>query len=295
MQGWVKLHRKLTEWEWYTDVPTKTLFIHLLLVANHELKFWRGQPIDRGELVTSVSILSKETGLSKQQVRTALDKLTNSNQIEKTSTNRYTFIKVLSYAIYQGSADDEQQTINKPVNKPRNKPSNKQITSQATSKKNTDNALGCAIIDTCKNNEQQTNNEQSNKPINKPINKPHNNKQEVRSKEYKNNIKDIYNEKELKKLVDTRFNNVELRSCLYKFIQMRNKKKKPLSDSALVRQLNNLERLSADTNEQIEIVTLATDNFWSGFWPLKKEGTDNGQNNIQSPTRSNGKEYEILG
>jgi hypothetical protein len=42
MNGYIKLHRKLVDWEWYTDIPTKTLFIHLLLVANHKPNKWRG-------------------------------------------------------------------------------------------------------------------------------------------------------------------------------------------------------------------------------------------------------------
>lgn len=32
--NFVKLSRKMLNWEWYTDVNTKTLFIHCLLRAN---------------------------------------------------------------------------------------------------------------------------------------------------------------------------------------------------------------------------------------------------------------------
>ncbi len=110
MQGWIKLHRKLTEWEWYTDIPTKTLFIHLLLVVNHEPKKWRGKLIGVGEKVTSISRLAEETGLSVRQVRTALDKLIESKEIDTQATHQYTLVKVLNYAIYQDKAVDERQT-----------------------------------------------------------------------------------------------------------------------------------------------------------------------------------------
>lgn len=33
-QGWVKAYRQLLDWEWYTDVPTFKLFLHLLLIVN---------------------------------------------------------------------------------------------------------------------------------------------------------------------------------------------------------------------------------------------------------------------
>ena len=47
-QGFILLHRKLLEWEWYTDHNTKMVFIHCLLKANFEKKEWRGVVIERG-------------------------------------------------------------------------------------------------------------------------------------------------------------------------------------------------------------------------------------------------------
>ena len=40
--GWIKLHRKFLKWEWYSDINTKSLFLHLLLTANHKDKQWQG-------------------------------------------------------------------------------------------------------------------------------------------------------------------------------------------------------------------------------------------------------------
>ena len=40
--GWIKLYSKFLEWEWYTDVNTKAVFIHLLLTANYEQKKMEG-------------------------------------------------------------------------------------------------------------------------------------------------------------------------------------------------------------------------------------------------------------
>lgn len=99
--SWVKLYRKITEWEYYKDIPTKVLFIHLMIKVNHEEKEWRGIKINRGEVLTSRSKLSHETGLSEQQVRRAIIHLQNNQQITSKTTSRYTVIKLNSYDCYQ--------------------------------------------------------------------------------------------------------------------------------------------------------------------------------------------------
>lgn len=113
MQGYVMLHRKILDWEWYTDVNTKTLFIHLLLIANHRTHKWRGNEIKRGECVTSIGNLSMQTGLSVQNVRTALKNLEKTGDITIKSTNKNTLIMVVKYDIYQS----DQQTTNNQLTK----------------------------------------------------------------------------------------------------------------------------------------------------------------------------------
>lgn len=116
MEGnFIVLLRKITEWEWYTDIPTKTLFLHLLLTANFKPNRWQGQTIKRGELITSVSSLSEQTGLSVQQVRTALNKLKSTGEISVKSTNRFTLVTVHNYGKYQDYEKAEQQTNNKRI------------------------------------------------------------------------------------------------------------------------------------------------------------------------------------
>ncbi len=56
--GWIKLHRQFTDWEWYTDHNTLIVFIHCLLKANHKDRKWRGEIIKRGEFFTGLEKFS---------------------------------------------------------------------------------------------------------------------------------------------------------------------------------------------------------------------------------------------
>ena len=126
MEGWIKIHRSILKWEWYDDINTFRVFIHLLLTANHESKKWRGIRIRRGQMVTSVANLGKSTGLSAQSVRTSLTKLKSTNELTIKSTNIYTIITICKYEYYQ----DIKKDINKQDIKLTNKrPTNEQQTS----------------------------------------------------------------------------------------------------------------------------------------------------------------------
>ena len=114
--GFIKLHRQMIKWEWYTDIPTKVLFIHLLFSANHEAQKWRGIEIKRGQLISSYKHLAEECGLSVQQVRTALKKLESTQEVTSQSTSQNTVITIKNYDKYQANnkqITNEQQTSNK--------------------------------------------------------------------------------------------------------------------------------------------------------------------------------------
>lgn len=74
-EGFINLHRKILDWEWYDDNNVKIVFIHLLLTTNWTKAKWHGIEILPGQRITSREILATETGLSVRQVRTALEKL----------------------------------------------------------------------------------------------------------------------------------------------------------------------------------------------------------------------------
>jgi hypothetical protein len=117
VEGWIKLHRKFVNWEWFTDSKTSHLFLYLLLSANHEDKNWRGQNIKRGQLITGRKSLSEKTGLSEQVVRTSLNKLKSTNEITIKTTNKNSVITVLNYDLYQNKTTINQQSNQQITNK----------------------------------------------------------------------------------------------------------------------------------------------------------------------------------
>lgn len=133
--GWIKLHRKILDWEWFTSPSTLQLFIYLLLRANKEDKKWRGILIKRGQLVTSVATISEETKLSTQQVRTSLNRLKSTNEITSKTTNSFTLVTVCKYESYQLYEEVEQQTKQQALQQT----NNKQITNKQQQLKNNKN------------------------------------------------------------------------------------------------------------------------------------------------------------
>jgi hypothetical protein len=99
--GWIKIHRKILDWEWYSDINTCRLFFHLLLKVNHEDSTWRGVTIKRGQTLTSLPSLAAETKLSPRMLRCSLNKLKTTGEVSNHSTNLYRLITINKYDEYQ--------------------------------------------------------------------------------------------------------------------------------------------------------------------------------------------------
>lgn len=102
--GWISLHRKTIQTDWYTNIPAKVLAIHLLLRVNETPDTWHGVTIERGSFVTSRAHLSEETGLTERQVRTGISKLVASGFCTVTATKQSSIITVCKFDEYQTPA-----------------------------------------------------------------------------------------------------------------------------------------------------------------------------------------------
>lgn len=99
--GWIKIHRKITEWEWYSDPVTFRVFFHLLLTANHEDRKWRGIQVKAGQKITSYGHIAKELKIGIQSVRTAILKLKSTGELTYHGTSRYSVITIQKWKDYQ--------------------------------------------------------------------------------------------------------------------------------------------------------------------------------------------------
>lgn len=104
--GYIALHRKILEWEWFSEPNTLSVFLYCLMKANFKEKTWRGITVKRGEFITSISNISKETGVSIKSVRTALHRLILTNEVAKESNSQHTKIIVKNYNLYQSGANE---------------------------------------------------------------------------------------------------------------------------------------------------------------------------------------------
>jgi len=132
--GWIKLHRSLLDWEWYDDINVSRLFLHLMLKANHKDRKYKGTLIKRGQLLTGRELLSNETGLSQQQIRTCLTKLKSTSDITMKSTSKGTLLTVDNYSVYQGV--DSESTSKSTSSSTNEQPATNQ---QSTTNKNVKN------------------------------------------------------------------------------------------------------------------------------------------------------------
>mgnify|MGYP002523259769 CR=1 FL=1 len=79
--GYIKEHRSLLSWGWFKEPMTAHLWEYLRLAANWDEAVFKGTPIYRGELVTSYAAMAEATGMSVQNVRTAIRHLKQTGEI----------------------------------------------------------------------------------------------------------------------------------------------------------------------------------------------------------------------
>ena len=104
--GFVKLYRSTLDWEWFTDHVTTHVWLYILMRVNWEPSKYKGVRIRRGEMLESLAAMAENTGLSIQQIRTALKHLKSTGEITTKATRYGTVISVVKYSIYQGMGGD---------------------------------------------------------------------------------------------------------------------------------------------------------------------------------------------
>ncbi len=109
--GWIKLHRKITEWEWYDDGNTFRMFVHLLLTANFDNTQCKGRTIKRGQKFTSIRRLAYELSIDEKTVQRCLHNLETTKEIKVEVTKYGSLITIRKYDDYQDIATSAVGTI----------------------------------------------------------------------------------------------------------------------------------------------------------------------------------------
>jgi len=103
--GWITLHRKLLKNPICEKPDYLSVWIHLLLMANHEETsfIWNNkrQILKAGQLLTGRKKLSKITRVKESQIYKILNYLELEQQIKQEKTTKYTVITILNWHRYQ--------------------------------------------------------------------------------------------------------------------------------------------------------------------------------------------------
>lgn len=99
--GFVKIYRSLLKWEWYDDINTKVVFLHLLLTVSITDSKWHGITVKRGSRVASYAVLAKETKLTERQVRTSISHLEMTGELTRHKYSNFTVFAINNYDKFQ--------------------------------------------------------------------------------------------------------------------------------------------------------------------------------------------------
>lgn len=103
----------LKEWQWFGKADTLQLFLFLLLNASEKDKYFCGIRLRRGQIITSVSHLCEALESTPRKIRTSIERLTLSRDIDKQTTNKNTIITICNYDNYIDILDGERQANDK--------------------------------------------------------------------------------------------------------------------------------------------------------------------------------------
>lgn len=98
---YLKIPYSVLDCGWRSSPNTFLVFIYLMLLANRKPHLYKDGVIDRGEVLASYEFLADYTGLSLQNVRTAIKNLKKANMISHRKIDRTNVFRIIKYMDYQ--------------------------------------------------------------------------------------------------------------------------------------------------------------------------------------------------
>lgn len=115
MDGWIKVHRAITDHDIWTQEPFTRgqAWVDLLLLANHSQNQFRVRGnlviVNRGEVARSEESLAMRWKWSRNKVRRFIEELSSKTiqQIEQQKSPIINKIRIINYDLYQSNEDNE--------------------------------------------------------------------------------------------------------------------------------------------------------------------------------------------
>ena len=115
-QGYIKLFRALMDKGWSSKPEYVSVWVHLLMMANHKEKdvFIDGESrtINPGQFITSRKKLSEQIGVHESKIQRILSCFENEHQIEQQAKSKYRIISIVNWDKYQGNEQQNEQQMN---------------------------------------------------------------------------------------------------------------------------------------------------------------------------------------
>ena len=117
-QGWIKIHRQLSEKSWYKKSEFVHLWLHLLMSATHSARKFTTMSetidLEAGSFIKTRATLSAETGIEKSKVERILKVFIREDMIVCSSVSNMRKICIKNFEKFQKSdSESEQLQVNK--------------------------------------------------------------------------------------------------------------------------------------------------------------------------------------
>ena len=109
--GWIKLHRKMREWQHYQRPSIRLVFEELLFCANTKAGWFHGIKVNRGETMVSIETICAYTGFSRATVVAALKILEETKEIKRSKCWRGIRTKIMNFDKYQDNGSSESSIV----------------------------------------------------------------------------------------------------------------------------------------------------------------------------------------
>ena len=262
--GWIKLHRKMFENPIVMkDADHLAVWIYLLGSATYTEcpALFKGKKImlQPGQLITGRKIIAEKLTINESKVRRILDNFEDDQQIDRQRSNQNTLVTLVNWEKYQNfdQQNDQRMTSRNGKNDTlvnKSQPENDQQSDQQKDIEKTLKSSDCEVVDD--ESDQQSDQRATNE-------RPTSDQRATTNNNIKNikNIINIYSENEV------------LNEALLGFIEHRKGMDKPMTDKGIKLLMEELNKLSSDVNEQIEILNQSIVNGWTRIFPLKKQNS----------------------